>query len=297
MTDITKQQELQTDRKQDSDVFSIYSYVSNKQAQRNKILLQQNFINFLEKGEKVVYYANKATTITNAQFAILSSDNCLMTEKLSVDNEYRSTMFFFDNAALTGFFIKYATVINGISPQVEKFEEPFLVFEKDEFIRNYILSLKIIQQKSSFISTQMLQLKFEELMLHLLEKYPKAVLSFQTRKQEEYSDIKIKKAVKQNITTNLTLEELGFLCHTSVSTFKRRFLKLYNVTPRQYFLQRKMEIATSLLLQNENPSEVFYKVGYENHSSFSQSFKQVYGISPKQFQQQKMSFSQQSLID
>ena len=51
-----------------------------------------------------------------------------------------------------------------------------------------------------------------------------------------------------------------------------------------------MEIAASLLLQNENPSEVFYKIGYESHSSFSQSFKQIYGISPKQFQQQKWLF-------
>jgi AraC-like DNA-binding protein len=287
----------QVNREPDRDVLSTYSYVSNEKAQRNKILLQENFINFLEKGEKVVHYANKATTITNTQFAILSSNNCLMTEKLSVDNEYRSTLFFFNDHALSHFFIKYDRVIKGISTYAEKVEEPFLVFEKDEFINHYILSLKIIQQKSSFISTQMLQLKFEELMLHLLEKYPKAILSFQTTKLEEYSDIEIKKAVEKNLTNNLTLDELAFLCHTSVSTFKRKFLRLYNVAPSKYFLQKKMEIAASLLLQNKNPSEVFYEVGYENHSSFSQSFKRIYGISPKQFQQQNVNAYKQLLND
>jgi len=65
----------------------------------------------------------------------------------------------------------------------------------------------------------------------------------------------------------------------------------------QYFLQQKMKIAKSLLLQNENPSEVFYKIGYENHSSFSKSFKQVYGLSPKQFQKQDLTVSQQHLND
>jgi AraC-like DNA-binding protein len=287
----------QVNREPDRDVLSTYSYVSNEKAQRNKILLQENFINFLEKGEKVVHYANKATTITNTQFAILSSNNCLMTEKLSVDNEYRSTLFFFNDRALSHFFIKYDRVIKGISTYAEKVEEPFLVFEKDEFINHYILSLKIIQQKSSFISTQMLQLKFEELMLHLLEKYPKAILSFQTTKLEEYSDIEIKKAVEKNLSNNLTLDELAFLCHTSVSTFKRKFLRLYNVAPSKYFLQKKMEIAASLLLQNKNPSEVFYEVGYENHSSFSQSFKRIYGISPKQFQQQNVNAYKQLLND
>jgi AraC-like DNA-binding protein len=287
----------QVNREPDRDVLSTYSYVSNEKAQRNKILLQENFINFLEKGEKVVHYANKATTITNTQFAILSSNNCLMTEKLSVDKEYRSTLFFFNDRALSHFFIKYDRVIKGISTYAEKVEEPFLVFEKDEFINHYILSLKIIQQKSSFISTQMLQLKFEELMLHLLEKYPKAILSFQTTKLEEYSDIEIKKAVEKNLSNNLTLDELAFLCHTSVSTFKRKFLRLYNVAPSKYFLQKKMEIAASLLLQNKNPSEVFYEVGYENHSSFSQSFKRIYGISPKQFQQQNVNAYKQLLND
>jgi len=215
-----------------------------------------------------------------------------MTEKLSIDKEYRSTLFFFNNEHLTSFFIKYDMLINEISSQQENLEEPFLVLKKDEFITNYISSLKIIEKKSSHISSQLLQLKFEELMLHLLEKYPREILSFKPRTQEAYSDIEIRKAVEENITNNLTLSELAFLCHTSISTFKRKFVKLYSVSPSQYFLQRKMEIAASLLLLNENPSEVFHKVGYESHSSFSQAFKQIYGTSPKQYQQQKMTLSQ-----
>ena len=277
---------------EDSDVLRIHSYVSDKKAQRNKIFLQQNLITLLEQGEKVVHYANKATTITDTQFAILSPGNCLMTEKLPVNNIYRSTMLFFDNAALTKFFIKYASIIDKFSLEFNKRKEPFLVFEKDAFVRNYISSLQFIQPQTSIFSSKMLALKFEEIMLHLLEKYPQEMLSFQIKNQEEYSDLEVRRAVEQNVTNNLTLEELAFLCRTSISTFKRRFLKLYNVAPSQYFLKRKIELAALLLLQNENPSEVFYKVGYENHSSFSQSFKKVHGISPKQFQQQqKLTFS------
>jgi AraC-like DNA-binding protein len=56
-------------------------------------------------------------------------------------------------------------------------------------------------------------------------------------------------------------------------------------------------MAKSLLLQNENPSEVFYKVGYESHSSFSQSFKRVQGISPKKFQERNLTVPEQLLDD
>ncbi len=275
----------------------LLNYVSDKQAQRNKVLLSQNLLSLLEQGEKVVHYASKATLITDNQFVLLSSGNCLMTEKRPVNRSYRSTMFFFDSTVLTKLFIKYAPGLEAISSIPTQSKEPFLVFEKDDFIRNYIASLQFILAQRSPLANQKIELKFDELMLHLLEKYPSQMLAFQLRNQVEYSDFELQKAVEQNITSNLTLEELAFLCNTSVSTFKRRFLKLYRISPRQYFLQRKMEIATGLLLQNENPSEVFYKIGFENHSSFSQSFKQVYGVSPKQYQQQKMTCSQQSLID
>ena len=277
--------------------FSTTSYSSDKPAQRNKVFLPQNLISLLEEGEKVVYYANKKTFVTNDQFAILSSGNCLMTEKRPVNNNYQSTMLFFDNAALTTFFVKYASLIDQIASKPNRMEQPFIVLKKDAFIRNFIPSLKLIQSKPALFSQQFLELKFEELMLHLLEKYPLEILSFQLKSPEEYSDLEIRKAVEQNITSNLTLEELAFLCNTSVSTFKRKFVKLYQLPPSQYFQQRKMELASLLLLQNEHPGEVFHKVGYENHSSFSQSFKQVYGVSPKQFQQERLNVSQQSLTD
>ncbi|WP_027388689.1 helix-turn-helix domain-containing protein [Chryseobacterium gregarium] len=279
------------------DTFTTYSYVSDRQVPRNKILLPNNMVSLLEQGEKIVYYANHKTIITDNQFAILSSGNCLMTEKIPVNNTYRSTMLFFDNSAWSKFFVKYASVIDRIPPNPGRFKKPFAVFEKDEFIKAYLTSLKLIQLKPASFSDKMTALKFEELMLHLLENYPEEILSFHAKNQEEYSDFEIRKAVELNITNNLTLEELAFLCHTSASTFKRKFIKLYHQAPGQYFLHQKMETARSLLLQNENPGIVAYKVGYENHSSFSQVFKKVYGMSPKEFKQQNLTVSGQHLTD
>lgn len=278
------------------DTFSLYDYISHKETPRNKIFLPQNLVSFLEEGEKVVYYADNKTTLIPNKFAILSSGNYLMTEKFPGNNHYRSIMLYFDNIALKNFFLKYASIISEIVPNHNK-SKPFVVFEKDQFIRNFIASLKLIQSKPSAFSERIIELKFEELMLHLLEIYPNEILSFQAKSLEEYSDFEIRKAVELNITNNLTIEELAFLCHTSVSTFKRKFVKIYNLVPSQYFMQQKMEMAKLLLLQNENPSEVFYKVGYENHSSFSQSFKRVHGISPKEFQLKNLTVSEQLLND
>jgi len=75
------------------------------------------------------------------------------------------------------------------------------------------------------------------------------------------------------------------MCNMSLSTFKRRFARLYGTSPNKWLLQKRMEQAASLLHQQEKPSQIYHKVGYENHSSFTQSFKQVYGVTPREFQQ------------
>ncbi|MFH6959126.1 hypothetical protein ACHRV1_17160 [Flavobacterium aquidurense] len=188
------------------DTFSTYDYISNQETPRNKIFLSQNLVSFLEHGEKVAYYADSKLTITNNQFALLSSGNCLMTQKLPVNNNYQSTMLFFDNTALNNFFVKYASVISKISPRPNQLSKPFVVFVKDPFIRNFISSLKLIQAKPVMFSNKMLELKFEELLLHLLEKYPNEICSFHSNNLQEYSDFEIRKAVELNINNNLTIE-------------------------------------------------------------------------------------------
>ena len=132
-------------------------------------------------------------------------------------------------------------------------------------------------------------LKFEELMLYLLEKFPLQVLSFRSSIGKDFDDLEIRKAVEANVAQPISLEELAFLCNVSLSTFKRRFQKIYGTSPSKWMLQRKMEIAKNLLAHhNEKPSEVYRKIGYENHSSFAQSFKQTYGVTPKEFRVQQL---------
>jgi len=290
MTDdtIILPQVIQQDHERTKSIF-VYKHISQKQVLKNKILLQQNLISLLQKGEKVIHYADKTTIVSSSQFAILSAGSCLFTEKLSADNDYSSLLLFFDNEAFANFFIKYASWLACIKKDYITMKEPFVVLDKDEYINNFASSMDFMLQSNLPFSEEMKQLKFEELMLYLFEKYPQAMLSFHESIKNGFLDFDIKKAVESNITSNVTLEELAFLCNTSLSTFKRRFIKIYNSAPNQYFLHRKMEIAANLLLHhNENPSNVFYKVGYENLSSFSQSFKQIYGLSPKQYQQQNL---------
>jgi AraC-like DNA-binding protein len=71
----------------------------------------------------------------------------------------------------------------------------------------------------------------------------------------------------------------------SLSTFKRKFTAVFNDSPTSWIRQKRMEHAAFLLKYNkERVSDIYLRLGYENHSSFSQSFKSVFGVSPKEYQ-------------
>lgn len=267
---------------------AIRMYNTSSPSRRSRITLDKNLFSFLLEGEKTVHYSDKTIRIDPEQFLLLASSNCLMSEKLSTNGHYGSLLLFFDDTALTDFFLKYGGMIRRLGTKGPILKEPVICFEKDAFIRNYLNSLRLMLEVQEIMSPEMQLLKFEELMIYLWEKYPETLLSFQAGQETDLSDQQLKTTVEANLHNHISMEELAFLCNTSLSTFKRRFARLFGTSPNKWILQKRMELAATLLQHHhEKPSDVYYKVGYENHSSFTHSFKQVFGLTPSEFQQQK----------
>lgn len=263
---------------------SISRYSSKVASTKNRITLQQNLFSFLLEGEKTVYYAGTTVQIKASQFLLLASGNCLMSEKTAAEGGgYESIMLFFDNKVLSDFFTRYPGVLEIQNGKV--YEEPYLLFEKDGFLQNFIQSLSHIMAAGQSVSANMLIVKLYELLLYLGENYPGQLQKLRSMSREEGDETLIRQAVTANINQPVTVEELAFLCHTSLSTFKRRFSKIFGTSPNKWLLEKRMQKAAQLLKQeNYKASEIYYEVGYENLSSFIQSFKQVYGVTPKQYQ-------------
>jgi len=267
------------------DIF-IHHYNALVGAFKGKSILHTNAISLVINGTKTMHFADKTVNIKDGEFHFLSAGNCIVTMDLHPDVQFESVLIFFSNKTLAGFYSKYQDKIATIKKDKAIITEPYIAFKKDEMVYNYITSLKLSLQSGATISREMQLLKFEELMLHLLEVCPLQLLAFPLSKNRELEDMEIRKAVEVNIASNISLEELAFICNLSLSTFKRRFVNIYGLPPGKWLLQKRMELAGELILKNgERPGEVYHKVGYENHSSFSQSFKQHFGVSPKTYSQ------------
>jgi len=266
------------------DPISIFSYHSDVVTINSRVELRQNLFSFLLEGNKSVSYAEAQVKIDPNQFLLLSSGNCLMSEKIAATGgRYRSILISFDNEILADFFIRHP-----LSHQTKKKknnDNPFLVFEKDSFLANFIDSLGFMLITAKPLSAEMRKVKLEELLLYISEHYPEKIQQLRNFNYEVDGDLVIRQAITANIYNAMTVEELAFLCHMSLSTFKRRFSKIYMTSPNKWLLEKRMQRAARLLKEGERKaSEIYLELGYENLSSFIQSFKQIHGITPKQYQ-------------
>jgi len=260
----------------------LYNYQRTQDILKTKINLSKNTISFLRKGTKEVIGDDETVKITNQHFVIMKSGNCLMSENVSDSFKlYHSILLFFSNREVLNFLEKY----KGFSSKREG-RKSFYIFEYDNFIENYVLSLEQITRFPNQMKQHILRNKFEELMLYLIHKQGFEFLNnFVNSENDKIAQLNA--IVKNNKLNKLNLEELAFLANMSVSTFKREFSKIYKTTPMKWFSDQRMDHAAFLLRTNsKRPIEVFEEIGYENLSNFVQAFKKKFGVTPKQFQMQ-----------
>jgi AraC-like DNA-binding protein len=260
------------------------SYVSQQSTVKNRIVLHWNMVNLLLNGRKTIIQATGATTLYQDEILLMAAGNSLTSELLSDAGQFRSILLYFSNEVLDEFQVRHADLLRqpGATPGAS-----LVTFAKDDFIRNYTESLRLLLAAPAPPSPVILQLKLDELLLYLLHTNPAGLRSFLHHQRSRSPELALRQVVETHLTQPITVEELAFLCHMSVSTFQRRFAALYGQPPQKWLLHQRMQRAAALLQhQHQPPSDVYQQVGYENHSSFSEAFKKTFGLSPTEFKQQ-----------
>jgi AraC-like DNA-binding protein len=269
-----------------ADEVVIRSYKSGKDSVKNRIVLNQNMINLLVSGTKTVVYPDATAVVNAGELVVLSTGNVLTSELLTGGQQFSSVLFYFSNELFNKFLIKYDHLLQNVTPIGGK--QPFLIFKQDNFIKQFIASMQSLMTVGSELPSAIRSIKLEELLLYLLHIDSERFRAIQiiTKDREQ---LQIKKVVESHVGQPITVDELAFLCHMSTSTFKRRFSEIYHTTPQKWLLNRKLEMAAELLRSEaESPSGVYLRVGYQNHSSFSEAFRNHFGHTPSDFQQQQL---------
>lgn len=94
--------------------------------------------------------------------------------------------------------------------------------------------------------------------------------------------------IEQNFQNDITIEDIARFCGLNRSYFGKIFHESMGKTPREFLINYRMIKATELLkLTTLSIADIGSAVGYPNQLHFSRAFKNVYGISPRQWRYEK----------
>ena len=264
------------EQKENPDLF-IYDFKMSHDVVKSKVNLGMNMLSFLQVGKKQVHFAGTAVAVNKDQSLLLKKGNWLWTELLDTEAIYYCKLFFFSERKLKEFLEKHTN-----NTEIIQDETPYFIIGNDSYISSYINSLSTITDAPSVFKENLLAVKFEELMLYLLQKYGRNFeLYLYSLIVKESSPFK--KTVESKIHSNLKLEEIAFLCNMSLSTFKRHFIKEYQISPGKWLQDKRLQKAKEMLETADlKPSDIYLDFGYNNLSNFSIAFKNKFGINPSE---------------
>lgn len=93
--------------------------------------------------------------------------------------------------------------------------------------------------------------------------------------------------IEQNISKNITLEELANICNASPVQFARKFRAHYGMRPHAYVLNRKVEHACQHLRKDRLAlKEIALLSGFSDQSHLNRIFRRYKNVTPAQYRSQ-----------
>jgi AraC-like DNA-binding protein len=94
--------------------------------------------------------------------------------------------------------------------------------------------------------------------------------------------------INDNIYEKIDIDELTKLTKWKKHHFIRIFSSIIGITPYQYILFHKMEIAKALIEETDQPiNEIAFDLGFVNYSNFGHVFKKICHTSPENYRKTK----------
>lgn len=226
-----------------------------------------HIFDYILKGKGTIRCGGNLTHIHAGCVCIINSD---ITATLHTDN--RNPLYILRIAA-SGSFIDNLIKACGIeSISISAANEEFTFREIHKMLANTQYSCNPENQKeiSQYLFSIMTDAKKENL--------------FKETTEPATTAAKIKNFIEFNIYTGLSLEHITKKFGITKMHVIRLYKKDYGITPMQYIINRKTDIAKNLLTDTtvaiKNISEI---LNYSNTQHFSNSFKKYTGYSPKQY--------------
>jgi AraC-like DNA-binding protein len=94
---------------------------------------------------------------------------------------------------------------------------------------------------------------------------------------------KVYEYVEQNYQKNIDIRAVADLANLTISSFCRYFKKISHITYTDFVNEYRINQACRLLFENKPIADICFEVGFNNISHFNKTFKQLKGVSPREY--------------
>lgn len=254
------------------------AYRSDVYPERNEVFFEEHAVIVVLEGEKKFSSPTQDLHVHKGQILFFQRGCYSMNE--SIDSSYRSLVFFVNEKLLKEFVGQNLALFQTASTSLP--DDLILSFSSSSTFTMFIDSLlPYFGAKTPFLN-ELLRLKFQELLLHLLELDTSGQLRAMLLYIYQGQKTDLSYLMNTYLLKPLSMNELARLSGRSLSAFKRDFEEHFHISPGHWIREKRIEHAHFLLRNtNKNVSEVSMEIGYESVSHFIKAYKQQYGFTPK----------------
>lgn len=236
---------------------------------------EHNYIYYVLSGKKTLHTMDQSITLKDGSIAFIKKGACIIEQHF--EEPFCIVVFIMPDSFIRSFLRDYTP---SEQPKPDTSSPIFPIYD-NEMIRDFYTSILPYFVLSSQVPEEIVELKFKELLLHLLHNPANDDLRNHLHYINQHPDTPIQHIMETNFAYNLRIEAYAKMTNRSVSSFKRDFQSLFNTTPGRWLTEKKLENARKLLLQTDKSiSDIAFESGFENTAHFSRLFKQKSGTSP-----------------
>lgn len=251
---------------------------------------------YTEQDVLQIYYCKSGRmelTINNDKHVFLSTgDFCLRLEKKSTDtifikndSKYEGIVFLADLKKISQnkneLFCDYSIIENIINENLKGCHDA-LFFAGNEQTEKIFYGF---YNQPSQLKLNYQKIKFIELLLYVSKTQTNKDVQSVKRQENQITLIKeIHDWLLQNLSQRITIETIAKKFFINATTLKNLFKSVYGTSIATHINEHRMEHATKLLRTSKmSISEISKAIGYDSQSKFTKTFKQTFGILPREY--------------
>jgi len=262
----------------------------------SKLLQFENQVNFFDFSAKYVVFGDEYYTINGKQFKVSSGEYI-------VGNEHIDAAIVIDsNETVSGICIDISK--DKISEIIDYNYENNDQFKKFLFDQEWLVNKYKVEHTHLGYAMHQIASKIEAIAngKNVLNNEIFYTVAECIVKDQEliFSQFKNLKAVKEdtngrllnfiydsknfidsNYLENISLEEIAKESKLSQYHYIRLFKKVFNTTPYQYIIQKRLEHSKNLITDGFSIMEAAYSSGFSGPANFSRAYKNYFGVPPK----------------